>query len=109
MSLSSTNEPTGRNTRDQRLRYKAALVETFRRDGGDFHIVAQLRAGASRAALEDSLYAWVARVNRFYLGRSWSAPHRAKDRMKGVVFFEMSGGFHHAHLIVRRPITASSL
>ena len=99
----------GENTRDQRLRYKSALVETLRRDGGDFHVVAQLRAGASRAALEDALYAWVARVNRFYLGRSWSAPHRAKDRMKGVVFFETSGGFHHAHLVVRRPATASSL
>jgi len=42
-----------------------------------------------------------------YLGRSWSEPHRAKDRMKGVVFFETSGGFHHAHLVVRRPTTAS--
>ena len=99
----------GENTRDQRLRYKSALVETLRRDGGDFHVVAQLRAGASRAALEDALYAWVARVNRFYLGRSWSAPHRAKDRMKGVLFFETSGGFHHAHLVARRPATASSL
>ena len=27
--------------------------------------------------------------------------------MKGVVFFETSGGFHHAHLVVRRPTTAS--
>jgi len=80
----SATKPVGENTRDQRLRYKSALVETLRRDGGDFHVVAQLRAGASRAALEDALYAWVARVNRSYLGRSWSGTAPCQGSYEGI-------------------------
>ena len=84
MSLSSAGKPTGGSTGDQRLRYKSALVETLRRDGGDFHVVAQLRAGASRAALGDALYAWVARVNRSYLGRSWSGTAPCQGSYEGI-------------------------
>jgi hypothetical protein len=54
-----------------------------------------------------ALHAWVARVDRHYLGRSWSKAHRSEDRMKGVVFFENNGGYEHAHLVVRPPAGAS--
>jgi hypothetical protein len=97
--------PTG----GYRDRYKAALVETLRRQRAEFHVVAQLPCGARRHALEDALYAWVARVDRRYLGRSWAAPGRRADRMAGVASFEEAGGGHHAHLVVRPPSGASRL
>ena len=102
-------QPGANVTRADRYKYKAALVTALAQSGGDFHVVAQLPVGRSRAALEDALYAWVARVDRHYLGRSWSAPHRRPERMRGVVFFETSGGNDHAHLVVTAPATAAPL
>jgi hypothetical protein len=89
-------------------RYKHALVETLMRQRGEFHVVAQLAPPAPCRALEDALYAWVGRINRHYIGRNWTAPHRAEDRMNGGVFFEESGGFH-AHMVVRPPVGASGI
>lgn len=88
-----------------RLRYKEALVETFVHGGEAFHIVAELPPGAPRSALEDALYHWIARVNRWFLGRNWHLPHNRVSRMKGVVFFEKGkvAGHHHAHLVVSPP------
>jgi hypothetical protein len=86
-------------------RYKEALVEALVCEGESFHIVAELPPGAPRAALEDALYQWVARVNRYFLGRNWCKPHNHVRQMKGVVFFETGrvGGHHHAHLVVTPP------
>src|SRR4051794_23538068 len=92
-----------------RRQYKASMVEALDNVGGEFHVVAQLPVHRSRAALEDSLYAWAGRIDRFYLGRSWAAPARKADRMKGVVFFERSGGNDHAHMIIAPPAGASLL
>ena len=100
-------QPAANLTMADRYQYKAALVTALAKDGGDFHVVAQLPIGRSRAALEDALYAWAARIDHHYLGRSWSAPHRRPDRMRGVVFFETSGGNDHAHLVVTAPATAA--
>ena len=96
-------------TKADRDQYKAALVTALDNYGGEFHVVAQLPVGRSRAALEDALYAWVARVDRHYLGRSWAAADRRAERMKGVVFFETSGGNDHAHVILTPPAGASRL
>ncbi len=53
-------QPAANPTRADRYEYKAALVTALAKNGGDFHVVAQLPVGRSRAALEDALYAWVA-------------------------------------------------
>ena len=53
--------------------------------------------------MEDVLYAWVARVDRFYLGPQWM--RLESERMQGIVFFEKYPD-HHAHLIVRPPAGA---
>ncbi len=102
-------QPAAKLTKADRYRYKAALVAALAQNGGDFHVMAQLPVGRSRAALADALYAWVARVDRYYLGRSWSASHHRAERMRGVVFFETSGGNDHAHLVVTAPAGASPL
>ena len=97
------------STRAERIRRKNALVEALMRQAGEFHVVAELPLAASRSALEDAVRGWDARVNRHYLGRSWAAPHRAGERMTGVVFFEGGEAFPHAHLVVRPPAGASRL
>ena len=70
-------------------------------------IVAQLPPVAGRAALESVLHGWVARVDRYYLGRDWASPRHKHMRMKGVVVFENRGGYLHAHMVVRPPAKAS--
>ena len=97
--------------RSERLKYKSALVELLPAQKDLFHVVAELPPGASRAALEDSLYAWAARVDRHYVGRGWSRPHHRANRMCGLVFFETGrrGGHVHAHMIVAAPTPASPL
>jgi hypothetical protein len=85
---------------------KQALVKAHNIPGYDFFITATLTPSASRKAVEDALYEWISRVNRYYLGRSWKrSPHL---QMQGVAFFETRNG-HHAHLIVRPPVRASAL
>src|SRR4051812_44862418 len=54
-------------TEADRRQYKASMVEALDNVGGEFHIVAQLPIGRSRAALEDTLYAWAGRIDRYYL------------------------------------------
>lgn len=85
--------------------YKDSFVGLLAELGGPlFHVTAMLPPGASRAALEESLRGWVARVDRSYLGRRWqSQPAR---RMAGIAFFEAYPG-PHAHLVIRPPANAS--
>ena len=86
---------------------KPALVETWAALKGTHHIVAELPPVAGRAALENAIHGWVARVDRYYLGRDWAAPRLKHLRMKGIVVFENRGGYLHAHLVVRPPAKAS--
>jgi hypothetical protein len=86
---------------------KSALVETWAAMKGTHHIVAELPPIAGRAALESAIHGWVARIDRFYLGRHWAAPRCRHLRMKGIVVFEDRGGYFHAHLVVRPPAKAS--
>jgi hypothetical protein len=69
--------------------------------GGDTFITLMERPGFSRAHLEDKLYALKCRLNRKGLGPDW-AKHK-DQQLKGLVFFECSGGHEHAHLIVTLP------
>ena len=96
-------------SRAELRRMKPALVEFLAEQRFDFHIVAELSPSAPRSVLEDAIYGWVARVNRRFLGRGWSAPHRRHQRMRGVAFFETNGGYHHAHMLVGPPAGASLL
>jgi hypothetical protein len=92
-----------------RLIYKDALViELARARTWTFHCTAILPPAAARDVLEDRLRAWVARIDRFYLGRNWAKPQYADRRMEGVVFFERRP-HNHAHLVLRPPADASPL
>ena len=93
-------------TRPQRLDYKAKLVEFAKRQSYSFHVTASLNSDGSIAKLEDCLRGWVARVDRYYLGRSWL--RRPEHRMQGVVFFEQGPvrTQNHAHLLVSPPAGA---
>lgn len=88
-------------------RYREALAETFAAGSRwPFHVTIELHPRASRQMLVEAVRFWVARVDRFYLGRNWV---RLGDRrMDGVVFFEKRP-HHHAHMILRPPVGASHL
>lgn len=93
-------------TREQRERYKSALVETISRLRRPlFHVTAMLAPNSTCPALEDALVGWAARVDRFYLGRSW---HKSECRMAGLAFFELYPDIH-GHLVVAPPSKASAL
>jgi len=79
---------------------RAGLVETLKGFDAQFHIVAEIAPQRPRAALEDALYQWAARVDRLYLGRKWQASPR---RMRGAVFFERRP-YWHAHMLVAPPV-----
>jgi hypothetical protein len=83
-------------------RQRRALIGFFASQGGTFFIVAELPPPAGRAALEDTLYHWIARMNRLCNGPRWWKPDRRHLRMTGFVTFETRGNLH-AHLIVRPP------
>lgn len=90
-----------------RQSYKRALVEMLAdMPGLAFNVTAELHPGASRQEVEAALRGWVARVNRYYLGRNWlQKPDKA---ITGVVFFEDRPS-HHAHAVVAPPVGASFL
>lgn len=90
-------------SRPQRFSLKNALAEWLATENFSFHVVAELPPPATRATLNDALYAWAARVNRYYLGRNWASPHLKQSRMSGIIFYEGRGGYLHAHLLVRLP------
>ncbi|UVK55848.1 hypothetical protein DBIPINDM_002411 [Mesorhizobium sp. AR02] len=87
--------------------YKQGLVELVAgMPGLAFNVTAGLHPGASRTEVEAALRGWVARVNRYYLGRNWL--RQPSKGTSGIVFFE-DRPHNHAHAIVAPPLGASFL
>ncbi len=95
----------------ERLKYKAALVEWIVSQRPSVHAVVAVPPSKERDSLTMSIRRWIARVDRFYLGRNWAKKCRSTVRTSGVVFFESGRAteWPHAHMLIRPPAVISGL